>query len=77
MIEQGRVAVNGVTATVGDQAETGVDVITVDGRSISAQRKRYLVLNKPQGHVTTLADPQGRPTVADLVDVPERLFPVG
>jgi pseudouridine synthase len=77
MIEQGRVAVNGVTATVGDQAETGVDVITVDGKSISAQRKRYLVLNKPQGHVTTLADPQGRPTVADLVDVPERLFPVG
>jgi pseudouridine synthase len=77
MIEKGRVAVNGVTATIGDQAEVGVDVITVDGRPISAQRKRYLVLNKPQGHVTTLSDPQGRPTVADLVDVPERLFPVG
>jgi len=77
MIEQGRVAVNGVTATIGDQAETAIDVITVDGRSISAQRKRYLVLNKPQGHVTTLSDPQGRPTVADLVDVPERLFPAG
>jgi pseudouridine synthase len=77
MIEQGRVTVNGVTATIGDQADASVDVIAVDGRPISAQRKRYLVLNKPQGHVTTLSDPQGRPTVADLVDVPERLFPVG
>ena len=77
LIAQGRVMVNGVVATVGDQAEVGVDIVIVDGKPIAAQRKRYLVLNKPQGHVTTRSDPQGRPKVTDLIDVPERLFPVG
>lgn len=69
--------VNGVQAKVGDSADVGVDVVTVDGKPIAAQRKRYLVLNKPQGTVTTLDDPQGRPKVSDLINVPERLFPVG
>ncbi|MDP6823678.1 MAG: pseudouridine synthase [Dehalococcoidia bacterium] len=77
LIAQGRVMVNGVQASVGDRAEVGIDIVTVDGRPIAAQRKRYLLLNKPQGHVTTLSDPQGRPKVTDLIDVPERLFPVG
>ncbi|MBT4072242.1 MAG: rRNA pseudouridine synthase [Chloroflexi bacterium] len=77
LIAQGRVMVNGVQAKVGDSADVGVDVVTVDGKPIAAQRKRYLVLNKPQGTVTTLDDPQGRPKVSDLINVPERLFPVG
>ena len=37
----------------------------------------YLVLNKPQGYVTTVDDPQGRPTIMDLVNLPQRLYPVG
>ena len=77
LIAQGRVMVNGKRATVGDRADAGVDIVTVDGRPIAAQRKRYLVLNKPSGHVTTTSDPQGRPKVSDLVDVPERIVPVG
>ncbi|MCH8235253.1 MAG: rRNA pseudouridine synthase [Chloroflexi bacterium] len=77
LIAQGRVMVNGKQATVGDRADAGVDVVTVDGKPIAAQRKRYLALNKPAGHVTTLSDPQGRPKVSDLVDIPERIFPVG
>lgn len=77
LIAQGRVTVNGVQAKVGDSADVGVDVVAVDGKPIAAQRKRYLVLNKPQGHVTTLDDPQGRAKVTDLIDVPERVFPVG
>ena len=77
LIAQGRVMVNGKRATVGDRADAGVDIVTVDGRPIAAQRKRYLVLNKPSGHVTTMSDPQGRPKVSDLVDVPERIVPVG
>ncbi len=77
LIAQGRVSVNGVQATIGDRADVDIDIVTVDGVPIAAQRKRYLVLNKPSGHVTTLSDPQGRPKVTDLIDVQERLFPVG
>ena len=78
LIAEGRVMVNGVQATLGDQAEVGVDIVTVDGKPIAAEGKRYLLLNKPGGHVTTLSDPQGRPKVIDLIaDVKERIFPVG
>ena len=69
--------VNGVQAKIGDRADVDVDIVTVDGKPIIAQSKRYLLLNKPPGHVTTLSDPQGRPKVTDLIDVPERVFPVG
>lgn len=77
LIAQGRVMVNGERATLGGRADPGVDIVTVDGKPIAAQRKRYLALNKPSGHVTTMSDPQGRPKVSDLIDVPERIFPVG
>jgi 23S rRNA pseudouridine2605 synthase len=71
------VAVNGVTASLGDSADTAADVITLDGQPLQAEKRRYILLNKPAGYVTTLSDPQGRPTVMDLVDVPERVYPVG
>ncbi|MDA1258034.1 MAG: pseudouridine synthase [Chloroflexi bacterium] len=77
LIAQGRVMVNGKQATIGDRADVDIDIVTVDGKPIAAERKRYLALNKPSGHVTTLSDPQGRPKVSDLIDVPERVFPVG
>jgi 23S rRNA pseudouridine2605 synthase len=44
---------------------------------VSAQRLAYVLLNKPAGTVTTASDPQGRPTVVQLVDLPERVVPVG
>jgi 23S rRNA pseudouridine2605 synthase len=78
-IEQGRVRVNGEVATLGDKADPVHERIEVNGSLLKQQeRKCYLMLNKPLGYVTTANDPQGRPTVFDLVDnIPERLFSIG
>jgi len=80
LIADGHVAVNGVvTRSQATLADPDVDRITVDGRPVPpSEAKHYLLLNKPRGYVTTLADPQGRPVVADLVrPVGARLYPVG
>lgn len=79
MIAEGRVTVNGKVATVGMSADPDVDAILVDGEPISiSARRRYIVLNKPRGYVTTLKDEFDRPTVAELVaDAGGRLYPVG
>ena len=80
LILQGRVSVNGKTITeLGTKADPGVDEIKVDGRRIKTeQRKRYVLLNKPRGYITTRSDPQGRPTVMDLIKgVKEYIYPVG
>jgi len=76
----GRVRVNGVVVKeLGSKADAQSDEIRIDGRLISSEvEKIYLMLHKPQGFVTTLRDPEGRPTVADLVvGVAERVYPVG
>lgn len=76
-IAEGRVRVNGETAVLGATAEIG-DEVTVDGVPLPREEKRYLMLNKPRGYVTTLSDEHGRPTVAELVaDCGTRVFPVG
>ncbi len=49
----------------------------VDGEPVAAQRLAYVLLHKPAGTVTTARDPHGRPTVVELVDLPERVVPVG
>lgn len=79
MIEEGRVKVNGKVATLGMSADPDEDTIEVDGNAISiAARRRYIILHKPRGYVTTMKDERGRPTVAELVeDAGERLYPVG
>jgi len=79
LIVQGRVRVNGNTAKLGDTADRREDVIEVDGRPLpKLPQKRYLMLHKPRGFVTTLSDEQGRRTVAELVaDCGERVYPVG
>jgi pseudouridine synthase len=80
LISQGRVQVNGVTVTaLGTKADPAVDEIKVDGRRIHEQkRKRYILLHKPRGYITTRSDPQGRPTVLDLLrGVREYIYPVG
>ncbi|HHY92029.1 MAG TPA: rRNA pseudouridine synthase [Firmicutes bacterium] len=78
LIRAGQVQVNGRTVTeLGTKADPERDEITVQGKRLPSPRRTYLLLNKPRGYVTTLHDPQGRPTVADLVPGPERVFPVG
>lgn len=77
MISEGRVTVNGQTAKIGDFADLDTDDIVADGNQVSAEQKRYLLLNKPTGYVTTVTDPYDRPTVMDLVDVRERIYPIG
>src|SRR5215813_7581269 len=77
---EGRVTVNGVTVTaLGSKADPSSDDIRVDGRRITVvERRRYILLNKPRGYVTTRHDPQRRPTVIDLVGgVREYVYPVG
>lgn len=76
-IEQGRVLVNGRVAALGEKADISVDSITVDGEKISAQRSVYIMLNKPRGYITSLDDEHDRKTVMDLIDVNERVYPVG
>lgn len=79
LLREGRVTVNGVTASLGDQAELGRDRIALDGREIAAgTERRYLMLHKPRGVVTTLSDEKGRPTVAGLTaGCGGRVYPVG
>lgn len=77
LILRGRVRVNGHVAAIGQSADSGKDVITVDGKVVSAERKRYILLYKPVGYVTTTADKFAKLKVTDLVNVPERVYPVG
>lgn len=77
LIAEGRIQINGETAKIGDFADQNIDVILADGNRVSIQQKRYILLNKPTGYVTTVTDPHGRPTVMDLIDVRERVYPIG
>ena len=79
LIKAGRVTVNGAVAGLGDGADPDTDDVRLDGQSLrQPQRRRYIVLNKPRGFVTTMRDDRGRPTVAELVsDAGGRLYPVG
>ena len=80
LIVQGLVTVNGHTVTeLGSKADPGRDHIKVNGKLLRPARQHvYLLLDKPPGYVSTLRDPQGRPTVIDLLrGVKERVYPVG
>jgi len=76
LIKAGRVTVNGEQGQLNTFVEPH-DRVAVDGAPVAAQELRYVLLHKPAGTVTTARDPQGRPTVVELVDVPERVVPVG
>ena len=79
-MREGRVTVNGVVvSTPGAKANPAGDDIRVDGRRVdTGGRRRYLLLNKPRGVVTTRDDPEGRRTVMHLLSgVRESVYPVG
>lgn len=77
-IAAGRVRVNGAVVTEPWFEVRDGDEVTAAGRRVRIEDKVYLLLNKPAGYVTTVRDPQGRPTVMDLVAaVRERVYPVG
>lgn len=79
LIADGRVTVNGNKVTALGTKVSRKDRIQVDGRSIhQSEELHYYLLNKPVGVITSTSDPQGRPTVLDLMkDVPVRVYPVG
>lgn len=78
LIADDRVTVNGEVAVLGRRVDTLVDVIAVDGVPIGARPDLvYYLLNKPRGVISTAHDPQGRPTVVDMVPQSPRVFPVG
>jgi 23S rRNA pseudouridine2605 synthase len=79
LIIEGRVTVNGKAAVLGMKADPAKDHIKVDGRLLTRpEPKVYLMFNKPVGVVTSLYDPEGRPTVKDfLKGIKYMVFPVG
>lgn len=79
IIRQGRVTVNGqVVAEMGLRVDPERDDVRLDGRRVKAEPLVYIMLHKPPGYVCTARDPQGRPTVMDLVrDIGPRVYPVG
>ena len=81
LMTSGRVTVNGQVVTeLGSKVDPLVDIVAVDGIVCSiAEKPVYLMLNKPAGYLTTMKDPQGRPTIVDMVptDRYPGLFPVG
>jgi len=80
IIGAGRVTLNGkVVVEQGTKADPQRDVICVDGKPLkSRERLLYFLLHKPKGYVTTVSDPEGRPTVMELMKrCPQRVYPVG
>jgi 23S rRNA pseudouridine2605 synthase len=76
LIKAGRVTVNGEPGQLNTFVQAH-DRVELDGRLLSKQQLAYVLLHKPAGVVTTASDPQGRPTVVELVAHPSRVVPVG
>jgi len=79
LIIEGRVTVNGKVATIGMKADMLKDHVKVDGKLLfRPEKKVYFIFNKPRGVVTSMSDPEGRPTILDFVrGIKQRVFPVG
>lgn len=78
LIAQGRVTVDGEVAELGQRVDPHHAEVRVDGERVNVNPELvHLMLNKPRGVVTTADDPDGRPTVVEMVDIGQRIFPVG
>lgn len=77
LIVEGRVSVNGKTATIGVDINDG-DQVTVDGKPVGIKKNEYYILNKPKGYICSVSDDKGRKTVLDLMPPNVgRIYPVG
>ncbi len=79
LITSGKVSVNGqIVDSLGSKVNSSVDEVLVNGKVIKLEEKKiYIMLNKPEGYVTTNSDERGRKTILDLVKVQERIYPIG
>ena len=79
LILNGLVKVNGITVTeLGTKVDTDIDIVTVDNKIISETKEHiYIKLYKPEGYVTTVKDQFNRKTVLDLIDIKDRIYPIG
>ncbi|NNN19865.1 MAG: rRNA pseudouridine synthase [Acidimicrobiaceae bacterium] len=78
MISDGLVEVNGATAQVGARVNIELDSVKVSGEIVGIRPDLvYIILNKPKGIISSVSDPQGRPTAVDLVPCETRIYPVG
>ena len=78
MIRRGRIRINGRKAELGDKVDPSKDKVEVDGSTVPLQEDLvYYLLNKPAGIVSTADDPEGRPTVVEMVETDTRIWPVG
>ncbi len=79
LIADGKVKVNGKTASIGDKINPKKDTVTVSGKKIVKRKDfTYILLHKPRGFITTMSDEMDRKCVAELIkDVPVRVYPVG
>ena len=79
IILDNRVKVNGITVNeLGIKVEFGIDKVELDNIEITPEEKKvYIMLNKPEGYITSVKDEKGRKTILDIVKVEERIFPIG
>lgn len=78
IISDGRVSVNGNTVLKVVPVDTDKDIVCVDGKKVTPEKKKiYILLNKPEGVITSVHDQFDRKTVMDIVKIKERIFPVG
>ena len=77
LIRDGHVKVNNVTITEMGYKVGPSDTILVNGKALTRENKVYVLLNKPRGVITTTSDDKERKTVLDLIDIKERIYPVG
>jgi 23S rRNA pseudouridine2605 synthase len=76
LIKAGRVTVNSKLGQLNDNVST-TDRVQVNGQQVKLRKSRYILLYKPSGYVTTLKDEKGRPKVTDLIEIEDRVVPVG
>ncbi len=79
LIVEGRVRINGrVVKELGSRVDPRHDRVDVDGKRVVAAKPAYYVVHKPRGMVTTMSDPEGRPTIRAILEkIPERVVPIG
>ncbi|MGG7177541.1 pseudouridine synthase [Clostridium paraputrificum] len=79
LILAGKVKVNGkIVKELGTKVNSNIDKVEYNGQLIRPEEKKlYIMLNKPEGYITSVKDEKDRPTVVDLVKVEERIYPIG